>query len=147
MPESLPIIPLSLAAVGVLLATPNIMSAVLLEQKLALLRRLLLLQLVAVVAMALTILISSRDLPRLPVDADLAAVRTTVGELVDSGRQTMRWIGGLALLVVMPLPAVMHVLRQMGSFVLAHRTDLLARDQAALHGKAPHAAAGNEATE
>ena len=147
MPESLPIIPLSLAAVGVLLATPNIMSAVLLEQKLALLRRLLLLQLVAVVAMALTILISSRDLPRLPVDADLAVVRTSIGALVDSGRQTMRWIGGLALLVVMPLPAVMHVLRQMGSFVLAHRTDLLARDQVALHGKPPHTAATNAAAE
>lgn len=147
MPESLPVIPLSLAMVGVLIATPNIVRTVLLEQKLALLRRLLLIQLVAVVAMALTILISSRDLPRLPHDADLTVVRTTVGALVDSGRQTMRWIGGLALLVVMPLPAVMHVLRQMGSFVLAHRTDLLARDQAALHGKAPHAAAGNEAAE
>lgn len=147
MPESLPLVPLSLAMVVVLLGTPYILRTVLLEQKIALLQRLLLLQLVAVVAMALTILISSRDLPRLPVDADLAVVRTTVGELVDSGRQTMRWIGGLALLVVMPLPAVMHVLRQMGSFVLAHRTDLLARDQAALHGKPPHAAATNAAAE
>lgn len=147
MPESLPVIPLSLAMLGVLIATPNILSAVLLEQKLALLRRLLLIQLVAVVAMALTILFSSRDLPRLPPDADLTVVRTAVGELVDGGRQTMRWIGGLALLVVMPLPAVMHVLRQMGSFVLAHRTDLLARDQVALHGKAPHAAATNAAAE
>lgn len=147
MPESLPLVPLSVAMVVVLLGTPYILRTVLLEQKIALLQRLLLLQLAAVVAMALTILIGSRDVPRLPHDADLAMVRTTLDALHDSGRQTLRWIGGLALLVVMPLPAVMHVLRQMGSFVLAHRTDLLARDQAALHGKPAHATAGNAAAE
>jgi hypothetical protein len=51
--------------------------------------------------------------------------------LAERLRTDALWLGGLAMIVLSAVPSVLHVLRDLQTFVLHHRTDLLARDQAA----------------
>ena len=50
----------------------------------------------------------------------------------DAWRDHTLQLAGLVFVVLCMMPAVLHVLRELQSFVLAQRTDMLARDQAAL---------------
>ncbi|MBX3461826.1 MAG: hypothetical protein KF830_01530 [Planctomycetes bacterium] len=107
-----------------------------LEGKLMALRRQLLLQAgmlgVFVVGVFGAAQHSGYGLGTLP--ADDAATNVRVDTLAWTFQQHLREGNGriacLALLLLFAGPSVLHVLRELQTFVLNHRTDLLARDQA-----------------
>jgi hypothetical protein len=108
-----------------------------LDGKLAEFRRSLLIQMVGlgVFAIGLTLARNSafdgspRFEPNRPIAAaDLVAVRLQAAEGL---RQQALHLCGLVVVLVANLPMLLHLLRELQSFVLHHRTDLLARDQVA----------------
>lgn len=114
-----------------------------LEGKLAALRRQLLIQGLALLVSAITLFAASRlgrevlplRLPNGPLDA--VAMWPVQAAVADALRRLGMWCGGFALLAVCTLPSLLHVLRELQSFALAQRTDLLARDQVMAQRVAP----------
>ncbi|MCU0865851.1 MAG: hypothetical protein MUC36_18870 [Planctomycetes bacterium] len=104
-----------------------------LDGKLAQFRRVLAAQAVCLVVFAIGLMIEPRAGAELALSVqtgaatDLAAMKVLAGETVR--RHTMH-LGGLVVVLMANVPMVLHLLRELQSFVLHHRTDLLARDQA-----------------
>jgi hypothetical protein len=101
-----------------------------LEAKLRVLRRLLL-----VVALALSVLLGlfvahGSQMPRIPIggDVDVETLRGHLEALRDHERSGVMLVPIFVFVLVMALPVVFHVLGELASFVLRHRSDLAARD-------------------
>ena len=107
-----------------------------LEGRLALLRRQLLGQAAMLFVFVVGVVSASRYHLELAVGApDRAVTAGQIDALAEMLAERLRtdalWLGSLAMIVLSAVPSVLHVLRDLQTFVLHHRTDLLARDQAA----------------
>jgi hypothetical protein len=110
-----------------------------LEDKLRVLGRMLVLQAVGLLAVGIALMVA----PRVRVAAtgdDPAAVQAALRLLAEHDQQQTMHLAALGFVVVAGLPVWVHVVRALASFVLAHRTDLLAREQAAVYLAPPAAA-------
>ncbi|MCA8948358.1 MAG: hypothetical protein KDE27_02580 [Planctomycetes bacterium] len=108
-----------------------------LETKLAVLRRILMVYGVGFAVAGVLVAMYGGDAPRLPHrDLDASAITAYLAALRDHESERALVLPAFLIVGAAVLPAVAHVLRELASFVLAHRLDLLARDQAAVHGEA-----------
>lgn len=120
--------------VAALFGSMGVRAAGQLDGKLAQFRRAVAMQAVCLVAFAIGLMIERRTGSELAVSvlagdaADPSAVKVLAAETIR--RHTLH-LGGLVVLLLANVPMVLHLLRELQSFVLYHRTDLLARDQAA----------------
>lgn len=118
-----------------------------LEGKLAALRQQLLVQAAMLVVFAVGVAIAGRrDLAPVGVvpgaasgEVAAVAVRTLRLELTQRLRDQALWLPGLAMIILFAVPSVLLVLRELQTFVLHQRTDLMARDQAAASDDLPKA--------
>ena len=120
--------------VAALFGSMGIRAARHLDGKLLQFRRSVAIQAVCLVAFGIGLIIERRTGAELALSVqtgdatDLAAMMVLAGETVR--RHTMH-LSGLVVVLLANVPMVLHLLRELQSFVLHHRTDLLARDQAA----------------
>ena len=137
MLDSLPTAALSGGVVAALFGSMSVRRARHIEGKLAELRRMLWVDLAMLAVFFIGLIVTSRtglDGPSgltlgQPVEAPaLMALRLAAS---DGLRQHTMQLAGIALVLLCIMPAVLHVVRELQSFVLAHRTDLIARDQVA----------------
>jgi len=137
MLEALPSAALSGGVIAALFGFIAVRRAHYLEGKLAELRRMLWVELGMLAVFFLGLVVAGRtaiDGPSgltvgQPVEASaVVALRLAANQAL---REHTMHLAGVGLVLMCLLPAVLHVLRELQSFVLAHRTDLLARDQAA----------------
>lgn len=134
MLEALPSAALSGGVIAALFGSMSVRRASHLEGKLAELRRLLWIELAMLAVFFLGLVVAGRtnlDLSGLTPGQEASAVFALRMATSDALREHTLHMAGLALVLLCCLPTVLHVLRELQSFVLAHRTDLLARDQAA----------------
>lgn len=118
-----------------------------LEGKLAALRQQLFVQAAMLVVFAVGVaIVGRRGLEAAgavsgPVSGEAAAVAVTTLrlELTQRLRDQALWLPGLAMTLLFAVPSVLLVLRELQTFVLHQRTDLMARDQAAASDALPKA--------
>lgn len=135
MLEALPSAALSGGVIAALFGSMSVRRASHLEGKLAELRRLLWIELAMLAVFFVGLVVAGRThldgLSGLTPGQEASAVFALRMATSDALREHTLHMAGLALVLLCCLPTVLHVLRELQSFVLAHRTDLLARDQAA----------------
>jgi hypothetical protein len=137
MLENLPLAALVGCLVAALLGSMGMRFAPHLDGKLLQLRRVLGIELVLLLVFTLALFIHrSTGLdgpdwvqPNQPPDATDFVMMKRMAE--ESLRQHTLHLAGLVVVLVCNLPLVLQVMRELQSFVLHHRTDLLARDQIA----------------
>lgn len=104
-----------------------------LEQKLRVFWRVVLVQGVAMALVWIALLIRGSEAPRLSGVSD-ASIEELRGYLIvwhDYQKEGILATAAMPFLLVILVPAALHVLGELRRFVLTHRADLLARDQAA----------------
>ncbi len=122
----------------------------LLEQKIRVLRGLVLQYGFALGLLIAAIVVHARQAPRLPTGegAELLELKAYLVLLKNHEAQAFWQLMAIPFLLLTVLPTVWHVLGHAGSFILAHRTDLVGRDQAAQwSGDDKRPAAGKPARE
>jgi hypothetical protein len=143
MLESLPVAAVSASCIAGLFGSIAIRRSSHLGGKLASLRRQLLTQFSCLAVFAATVGIAGRrtlDVAGAASDrpitqAQWLAMEIEVGQRL---REAGTWIAALAVIALAAAPSLLHVLREVQSFVLRHRVDLTAREQIALAKPAAH---------
>lgn len=124
---------IAIGSVNTLLGYIAVRGAKHLEQRFGLLRRMVLVQGLALVLVLVGIAIHASEAPRLSAVGEVVVeqLRSHLVEQRAHQQDALQALAAVVLLLIILLPPVLHVLREVTSFVATHRVDLLARDQAA----------------